>query len=548
MKLIISISLTITIFFTSLAWAEDKEILYWVAPMNPNYKMDKPGKSPMGMDLVPVYAEDKKETKTTKSQNKSDRAVVSIPPETIQNIGIRVEKVEKTIFGSLIRSYGEVTENIRLQNDISTRVSGWVKALKIKAEGDEVKKGDLLFKLDSPELISAQRDYISAIKGGIKWRITSSRARLVSLGIQDMAINEIAKQNKELSYVSFYATQDGIVSDINIREGSHVSPGMTVISIQNYSSIWIDASIAEKDISYIDKATKASVSFPNLGIKKRQATIDYIYPTINSQTRTGSIRLILDNTNRKIKPGSYADVEFTTNIEARLSVPSSSILKSKNGDFVVLSIGEGKFRPRKILTGVHYKNRTEVLYGLTQDDNIVTSGQFLIDSESSLLESFDKMKKMQTPLNEIEVSKKQLAIIDKFIIGRSLGIYRNLSQNTIPFETEVVPALQEMRLLIPMFRGTALELILEDTNLALIDSQKNVTSTDWKRTLNKLVIALKPWILEGRPEHYKSEGLILYMDTPLRKYWLATTKATKSPYGSSKFEKIDYRNGDKNAK
>ena len=320
MKLIINILLSTIIFLSSTSWSEadeDREVLYWVAPMNPNYRMDKPGKSPMGMDLVPVYADEKEDDteeknieKETSNNNQLERATVSIPAETIQKMGIRIEKVEKVAFGARMRSYGEVSENIRLQSDISTRVSGWVKDLKVKTEGDEVKKDELLFKLDSPDLISAQRDYISAMKGGVKWRIDSAKARLISLGVQERAIDEISKNNKDLAYIPFYAIHDGVVSEINIRQGSHVKPGMTVIKIQNYSSVWVDVNVAEKDISYINKNTKVTVSFPNIGVKERAAKIDYIYPTIDSKTRTGKIRLILDNSSRQVKPGSFADVEF----------------------------------------------------------------------------------------------------------------------------------------------------------------------------------------------------------------------------------------------
>ncbi len=316
-----------------------RKILYWVAPMNPNYKMDKPGKSPMGMDLVPVYADEedsndntapKKSGKKKKSANK--RSGVTIAPETVQSMGVRTEKAQMATFGTLVRSYGDVTENIRLQSDISGRVSGWIKDLKVKAEGDEVKKGDLLFMLDSPELISAQQDYISALKTGISGRVYAAKRRLVSLGVQEKAIEEIKKKGKSQPLIPFYATQDGIVSEINIREGSYVKPGMTVIRIQDYSSVWIDVSIAEKDIPYVNSETRVKVEFPNLGIQALDAKVDYIYPTIDRATRTGRVRLVLDNSEDNIKPGAYADVEFETNAKRRLSIPSDAILKSKDGD------------------------------------------------------------------------------------------------------------------------------------------------------------------------------------------------------------------------
>jgi membrane fusion protein, copper/silver efflux system len=475
----------------------EKEVLYWVAPMNPNYKMDKPGKSPMGMNLVPVYAESEKKINTDTQNKNIDRAIVSLSPETIQTIGVRMKKAQMAYLGLLIRSYGEVTENIRLQSDISSRVSGWIKELKIKAEGDQVKKGDLLFKLDSPELISAQKDYISAIRTKVEWRINAAKARLGSLGVQDVVIEKMGAQSKALSYTPFYATQDGIVSKINIREGSYVKPGMTVIRIQNYSSVWIDASVAEKDISYINKTTKASVSFPNLGIKTQQAEIDYIYPTLDRKTRTGSVRLVLDNPDRMIKPGTYTDIEFESEVKQRLSIPSNSILKSKTGDFIVIGLKEGRFQPRKILLGLHYKDRTEVLEGVNADDNIVISGQFLIDSESSLLESFEKMKRMHIPLQKIKVSDIQANAIDQ-IINTTLHIHQELEDRRLPNLKIITPTLKSTQNLLLEFHGTLLQFILEDIEQILIKSKDNLTASQWETTLNNLIVALTPWTTEGR--------------------------------------------------
>ncbi len=516
----------------------EKKILYWVAPMNPNYKMDKPGKSPMGMDLVPVYAEEEDEVDNAplaKKGNSNKRSSVSISPEIIQSIGVRTEEAQMASFGTLVRSYGDVTENVRLQSDISGRVQGWIKELKIKAEGDEVKKGDLLFKLDSPELISAQQDYISAQSTGIKGRIAAAKRRLGSLGVQDMAIQEI--KGKAKPYISFYATQDGIVSEINIREGSYVKPGMKVIQIQDYSSVWIDVSIAEQDIPYVNEETKVSVSFPNLGIQAQAAKIDYIYPTINRATRTGRVRLVLDNENKIIKPGAYADVEFETGVKRRLSIPSDAILKSKDGDFVVVAVKEGRFQPRKVTAGLRYKGRTEILKGLKNNDNVVVSGQFLIDSESALRESFRKMKRMQKPLSELDIDDDQMAMIDH-LIDAALYIHEEITAKRTPNSKMVMPAITLGDHLIPVFRGTQLQFVLEDAEAALMEGKDSLTDKQWLDTLNNLVVALKPWILEGKPDHYKSKNVIIYMDHEENKYWLQTKGTSQNPYGSGMAMKV----------
>ncbi len=513
----------------------EKKILYWVAPMNPNYKMDKPGKSPMGMDLVPVYAEDE-DKPAAKKKNSNKRSSVTIAPETIQNMGVRTEKAQMASFGTLVRSYGDVTENVRLQSDISGRVEGWIKDLQIKAEGDAVKKGDLLFKLDSPELISAQQDYISAVKTGIKGRINAAKKRLRSLGVQDMAIKDIKKAANP--YISFYATQDGIVSHINIREGSYIKSGMKLIQIQDYSSVWIDVSIAEQDIPYINNTTKVSVSFPNLGLQAQNAKIDYIYPTIDRATRTGRVRLVLDNKNGSIKPGAYADIEFETGVKRRLSIPSDAILKSKDGDFVVVALEKGRFQPRKVTTGLRYKGRTEILKGLKDNDNIVVSGQFLIDSESALRESFRKMKRMQKPLSELDIEDDQLAMIDH-LVDAALYIHKEITNKRSPNPKMIMPALTLGDHLVPVFRGTQLQFILEDAEKALMKGKDSLTDKEWLDTLNNLVIALKPWILEGKPDHYKSKNLSIYMDHETNKYWLQTSDKPQNPYGNGMAMKME---------
>jgi Cu(I)/Ag(I) efflux system membrane fusion protein len=380
---------------------DEKKILYWVAPMDPNYKMDKAGKSPMGMDLVPVYAEE-----DTSMDNMSGRSIVKISPEMIQNSGVRSEPAQMSEFGASVRSYGDITENTRDQFDISARVEGWVEKLNVQAEGDIIKKGELILTLYSPRLVSSQNDLISALRSGNSSIARSAAKRLQALGMQKRAINEVKKRRKAFENVPFYAENDGIVSEIKIREGVAVRPAMTIISLQNYDTVWLDVSVAEKDISFITKDSKASVSFPTLGISDINAKIDYIYPTIDRATRTGRVRLVMDNADGVLKPGAYADVEFLTNAQKRLSIPSEAILKSKNGDFVVVNLGEGRFQPRKVQTGLQYQGKTEITDGLSMSDDVVVSGQFLIDSESALRDSFRKMAPVKKDKEPAAIEKK----------------------------------------------------------------------------------------------------------------------------------------------
>ena len=442
-------------------------------------------------------------------------------------------------FGTLVRSYGDVTENVRLQFDISARVEGWVEDLKVQAMGDEVKKGDLLFNLYSPALISAQQDLISAIATGYKGRIDSAAKRLVSLGMQKRAIEEVKSRRKAFQSVPYYAESDGLVSAMNVRDGTYAKPGMNLMTLQNYDTVWVDVSVAEQDIPYITKETKAMVSLPALGVKEKEAAIDYIYPTIDRATRTGRIRLVLDNADGKLKPGAYADVELETGVDRRLSIPGDAILKSKDGDFVVVAMDQGRFQPRKILAGLKYKGRTEVLDGLAEKDKVVVSGQFLIDSESALRESFRKMQRMQMPLALLDMTDDQLAMIDH-LIDAAIYIQKELTTGRTPNPNMIMPAITLGDHLMPVFRGTKLQFVLEDAEMALKAAQDNVTDKEWQNSLNNLVTALKPWLLEGKPQHYKSKGLQFYMAHGLDTYWLQLGDAVENPYGEGHPMKIDW--------
>ncbi len=510
----------------------EKKILYWQAPMDPNYKSDKPGKSPMGMDLVPIYGEEDTQA-TTK------RTAVTIDPETVQNTGIRSEQAQMASFGTLVRSYGDVSENIRLQSDVSSRVEGWIEDLVVKAEGDEVKEGDLLFTLYSPALVSAQKDLIGALGSGYQGRVDAAAKRLISLGMQKKAIDEVKKSKKAFDNVPFYADVNGLVSEVNVRQGSYAKPGMRLITVQSYDTVWIEVSVAEKDIPYITKDTKARVSLPALGIRDRDADIDYIYPTIDRTTRTGQVRLVLDNSEGRFKPGAYADVEFETDVRKRLSIPSDAILKSKDGDYVVLDEGRGRFQPVRILSGLSYKNRTEVLEGVSVQDRVVVSGQFLIDSESALRESFRKMQRMQTPLSALDVSDDQMAMIDH-LVDAAIYLQQQLVEGEEPRPHMIMPALTLGDHLLPIFRGTKLQFILEDAEKALQNSQSNVTDQQWQGTLNDLVVSLKPWLMEGRPQYYKGKGLQLFMAHGADKYWIQLEGEAQNPYGEGHDMKIDW--------
>ena len=491
----------------------------------------------LALAMNPAWAESGR-SGGMESELAATKAVVVISPETIQNIGVRTEKAALASFGTNIRSYGLVTENVRNTYAISSRVAGWIEDLEITAVGDEVKKGDLLFTLYSPDLISAQQDYLAAIAAGNKGRIDSSEKRLQSLGVGKKAREQIEAERRKLERLPFYAETAGTVSRLMVNKGSYVTPGMLIANTQDYRSVWIEVSVAEKDIQFLEKGGKATVTFPNLGNVERTAQIDYIYPTIDLDSRTGRVRLVLDNREGALKPGAYTDVLFETHVEKRLSVPSEAILKSSEGDFIIVALGEGRFQSQKIQTGIHNKGQTEVVHGLEEGEEIVVSSQFLIDSESALRESFRKLQKVQTPLALLEVDKEQQAMIDR-LIDAALHLHE---AQTAAFGIEperLKIALQLNRRLLLEFRGTKLQFILQDSEKALAAAQDAVTKEEERHTLAGLAAALKPWITEGRPQYYKEKGIGLYLDRGTGNYWLQSNGEMRHPYGGGHAVRVE---------
>jgi Cu(I)/Ag(I) efflux system membrane fusion protein len=309
----------------------------------------------------------------------------------MQTIGVRTSAVRVEDFGRLVRAFGAVEENIRLQSVVSARVEGWIEGLAITAVGDAVEKGDLLFRLYSPDLIAAQRDFLVAAKSGSEARAASAARRLKSLGLQDEAIAALRARGSLEERAPVYADRNGVVSALDVREGAFVRPGGRIAEIQDYAEVWVIAALAEQDLAAITPGLPVNVEFPNIPGAERAGTVDYIYPTVDPKTRTGKVRIVLDNADDVLRPGAYADVSITIDAGERLAVPSEALLRDSRGAHVVLALGEGRFAPADVETGIAAMGVTEIVSGLEAGDEVVVSGQFLIDSESSLRESFRKM-------------------------------------------------------------------------------------------------------------------------------------------------------------
>ncbi|MGR5206359.1 efflux RND transporter periplasmic adaptor subunit [Vibrio sp. PNB23_22_7] len=351
--------------------------LYWVAPMDPNYKRDKPGKSPMGMDLIPVYAEE-----LTGEQNKP--GTVTIDPSVENNLGVKTAKVTLEKLSPRIETVGYIAFDGSLLWQTNVRVAGWVEKLYINAVGEKVKKGDVLFTLYSPELVKAQEELLNAYRTGRNGLVKGATERLVTLGVDRGQIKSIRRSGKASQSIEIKAPADGVIASLNVREGGYLSPAQAVISAGPLDNVWVDGEVFERQAHWIKAGSQATMTLDAIPGNEWQGVVDYVYPILDPKTRTLRVRLKFPNPNGALKPNMFANIALQPVTEdAVLTIPKSSVIRSGGMTRVVLAEGDGKYRSARIEVGREDGEQIEVLQGLKQDDKIVTSSHFMLDSESS---------------------------------------------------------------------------------------------------------------------------------------------------------------------
>lgn len=354
----------------------NNEPLYWVAPMDPNYKRDKPGKSPMGMDLIPVYAEDAAQDQAP--------GTVKIDPAVENNLGVKVASAQMTPLTPSIETVGYVAFDESQLWQTNVRVAGWVEKLNVNAIGDKVNKGDVLFTLYSPELVKAQEELINAYRTGREGLVKGATERLVTLGVDRQQIQSIVKRGKASQSIDIKAKADGIIANLNVREGGYLSPAQAVISAGPLENVWVDAEVFERQSHWVKAGSTAKMTLDALPGKEWQGEIDYVYPILDPQTRTLRLRLKFPNPQGELKPNMFANISLQpVTEESVLTIPKSSVIRSGGMTRVVLSEGDGKYRSARVQIGREAGDKVEVLQGLTEQSKVVTSAHFLLDSESS---------------------------------------------------------------------------------------------------------------------------------------------------------------------
>jgi len=393
---------------TSSGEKKEKEILYWVAPMDPNFRQDEPGKSPMGMDLVPFY-----------SDEGGDDNTVTISPTMVQNLGVRTKQAEVGKLWKRVDSVGYVDFDENMISHVHLRTEGWIEKLVVKSEGERVKKGELLFELYSPTLVNAQDEYLQALRSKNRRLVKASYERLRALGVEKGQINTIKKTGKSEQLIKIRASQDGIVSKLNAREGMFVKPQMEVMTLADLSSIWIQVEIFEREANWVKVDKPAEITLSYLPGRKWEGKVEYVYPSLDPHTRTLRARLRFDNPDESLKPNMFANVViFGGATDDMVSIPTEALIRTGDSERVIISLGEGKFAPRNVVSGIESGDRIQIMEGLKGGEYVVTSSQFLLDSEASIKAS---LTRMSDPAPQKEMSMDEATMTEsKMVTGKGV--------------------------------------------------------------------------------------------------------------------------------
>jgi Cu(I)/Ag(I) efflux system membrane fusion protein len=379
----------------------EKKPLYWVAPMDKNYRRDQPGLSPMGMDLVPVYEED--------ISNSADNSI-EISPVVENNLGVKVAYVKKDRLRLPIKTVGTVQFDESRITHVHSRVEGWIERLGVSASGDRVSKGQTLFELYSPALVNAQEEYLASLRSGNKHVIKASKSRLYALGIISKQIDDLAKRGKVERTISVKAETEGFVIGLNVRKGMYIKPTTEVMSFGTLDSVWVMGEIFERQAYNIQQGLSVEAETNAMPGKTWYGSVNYIYPELDQKTRTLTARIRLPNEDHVLKPNMLMNLNILGEAaDETLSIPRQALIKAGNHDRVVISLGQGRYRSVIVKAGlegqgtsenengVEIDNRVQILRGLNEGDLVVTSAQFLIDSESNIEAELMRMEEPKQP-------------------------------------------------------------------------------------------------------------------------------------------------------
>jgi len=365
--------------------AESNEPLYWVAPMDSNYRREAPGKSPMGMDLVPVYADE--------ADSDMSAGAVKVAAHVQNNMGVRLGQARMGQFSETLSTLARIEIAEDQMSVVSPRIEGWLEKLHANTSEQTVVKGQPLFEIYSPVLVTAQEEFLTALKVNNSLLIESARKRLQALRVPDALAQRLEKTRQVEQTVLFSAEKSGVITSISKREGSYVTPGMAVISIASLDPVWLVSEVYEGSIQGLVPGNAVTARMVDGSTIETQ--VDFVYPVLNAETQTLQIRSVLPNASGRLKPNMFAEAEIQLVTEAPvLLVPTEALIRLGDQDRVVLALDSTNFKSVAVEIGRVGNGFAEVKRGLRDGDRVVTSAQFLIDSESSKTSDFTRMDLM----------------------------------------------------------------------------------------------------------------------------------------------------------
>lgn len=363
---------------------QQKQPLYWVAPMDPNYRRDQPGLSPMGMALIPVYEEESAEKKIT--------GAVHISAPVSSQLNLKTAPVQHIRWQESITSFAHLTYDEEKMVHLHSRVAGWIENLYVKSQGQKVLAGDPLYTFYSPELAHAQEELVLALKSQDQRLIQGAEKKLKSLYVPQINIDNIKKHQKVLAVITYYAPSSGYVEYLNIRQGMYVKPETQMLSISALNSIWLIAEVFESQIEKISLGMAASFTLDAYPQQVFNTTVDYIYPSLFDNNRLAKVRLRVDNTAELFRPNMQAKVSFMQqDLQPSIVVPANSVIRTGNSERIVIQAADQQFIVKNIKVASYHQGLAKVISGLTGDELIVTSGQFLIDSQANIEQSLNRL-------------------------------------------------------------------------------------------------------------------------------------------------------------
>jgi Cu(I)/Ag(I) efflux system membrane fusion protein len=371
----------------------DRKILYYRNPMGAPDTSPVPKKDSMGMDYIPVYADEQ-----------DDPGTVKVSLDKIQRIGVRSEMVAERTIVREVRGAGRVEHDEARLTIVALRTEGFIEQLFVNKTGQHVKQGEALFRVYSPQIQSAQTDLIVAVRSlgrmpgaEAEKALEGAMLRLRNLGVPQQRIDEVRASGTNPRTIDWPSPSDGDVIEKNVIEGQRVAAGDELYRIADHSSVWVIADVAESDIASISVGTKVRLTLRAMPAEPIDGVVSFIYPELKPETRTAQVRIELPNLDGRLKTAMYADVVLEAGAGAKpvVAVPDSAVIDSGSRQAVLVVKGEGRFEPRAVKLGQRGGGYAEILEGVVAGEEVVTSATFLIDAESNLraaLQSFTQQE------------------------------------------------------------------------------------------------------------------------------------------------------------